>query len=209
MANLIIKPTSGGSLILQDEGGDAALTVGTTGNTTFAGSTDVSAGVTLPAGHIVQVVQTALLVHSSYSASSSFQDVTNLNATITPKKTGNKILVTLSVDVGSTTSDTFIYFNLVNGSTTVTAARGNLRGSETQCWMAAPMMGSWTVANYTLNACASFLDSPTIPSTPVAITYKIQVRTTDGVAHIGGTSNTSDGNRSSTPSVLTLMEVVA
>ena len=31
MANLIIKPTSGGSLVLQDEGGDAALTVGTTG----------------------------------------------------------------------------------------------------------------------------------------------------------------------------------
>ena len=36
MANLIIKPTSGGSLVLQDEGGDAAVTVGTTGTTTFA-----------------------------------------------------------------------------------------------------------------------------------------------------------------------------
>ena len=38
MANLIIKPTSGGSLVLQDEGGDTALTVGTTGNTTLAGT---------------------------------------------------------------------------------------------------------------------------------------------------------------------------
>ena len=38
MANLIIKPTSGGSLILQDEGEDAALTIGTTGNTTLAGT---------------------------------------------------------------------------------------------------------------------------------------------------------------------------
>ena len=38
MANLIIKPTSGGSLILQDEGGDAALTIGTTGSTTLAGT---------------------------------------------------------------------------------------------------------------------------------------------------------------------------
>ena len=38
MANLIIKPTSGGSLILQDEGGDAAVTVGTTGSTTLAGT---------------------------------------------------------------------------------------------------------------------------------------------------------------------------
>lgn len=49
MANLIIKPTSGGSLILQDEGGDAAITVGATGNTTLAGTTNnlgtVTAGI--------------------------------------------------------------------------------------------------------------------------------------------------------------------
>ena len=35
MANLIIKPTSGGSLVLQDEGGDAAVSVGTTGDVSF------------------------------------------------------------------------------------------------------------------------------------------------------------------------------
>jgi len=38
MADLIIKPSSGNSLVFQDEGGDAALTVGTTGNTTLAGT---------------------------------------------------------------------------------------------------------------------------------------------------------------------------
>ena len=42
MANLIIKPTSGGSLILQDEGGSAAVTVGTSGATTFAESITLS-----------------------------------------------------------------------------------------------------------------------------------------------------------------------
>lgn len=36
MANLIIKPTSGGSLILQDEGGTAAHTIDSTGKTTIA-----------------------------------------------------------------------------------------------------------------------------------------------------------------------------
>ena len=50
MANLIIKPTSGGSLILQDEGGDAALTVGTTGSTTLAGTANNLGTVT--AGNI-------------------------------------------------------------------------------------------------------------------------------------------------------------
>jgi len=37
MADMIIKPSSGNSLVFQDEGGDPALTVGTTGNTTLAG----------------------------------------------------------------------------------------------------------------------------------------------------------------------------
>ena len=58
MANLIIKPTSGGSLVLQDEGGDAALTVGATGNTTLAGTANnlgTISSATFPAGHVVQV----------------------------------------------------------------------------------------------------------------------------------------------------------
>jgi len=67
MANLIIKPTSGGSLILQDEGGDTALTVGTTGSTTLAGTANnigtVTAGTykgtihtdtTFPSGHVIK-----------------------------------------------------------------------------------------------------------------------------------------------------------
>ena len=70
MANLIIKPAGNGSLILQDEGGDAALTVGTTGSTTLAGTANnvgtVTAGsiaggsitnaTTFPAGHVIQQV---------------------------------------------------------------------------------------------------------------------------------------------------------
>ena len=55
MANLIIKPTSGGSLVLQDEGGDAAVTVSTTGNTTLAGTTNNLGTVT--AGTMASTVQ--------------------------------------------------------------------------------------------------------------------------------------------------------
>ena len=40
MANLIIKPTSGGSLILQDEGGTAAHTIDASGNHTLSGATN-------------------------------------------------------------------------------------------------------------------------------------------------------------------------
>ena len=42
MGNLIFKPASGGQLILQDEGGDSALTIGTDGKTTLVPSTPLS-----------------------------------------------------------------------------------------------------------------------------------------------------------------------
>ena len=59
MANLIIKPTSGGSLILQDEGGTAAHTIDASGNHTLSGTTNnlgtvtagtIASGVTGGAG---------------------------------------------------------------------------------------------------------------------------------------------------------------
>ena len=47
MANLIIKPTSGGSLILQDEGGTAANTIDASGNTQLAGTLGVTGATTM------------------------------------------------------------------------------------------------------------------------------------------------------------------
>ena len=47
MANLIIKPTSGGSLILQDEGGTAANTIDASGNSQLAGTLGVTGNATL------------------------------------------------------------------------------------------------------------------------------------------------------------------
>ena len=61
MANLIIKPTSGGSLILQDEGGTAAHTIDASGNHTLSGATNnlgtVTAGTidNAPAGVTTKV----------------------------------------------------------------------------------------------------------------------------------------------------------
>jgi hypothetical protein len=56
MANLIVKPTSGGNLILQDEGGDAALTIDTLGNSTLAGTANdlgtISTATVFPSGHV-------------------------------------------------------------------------------------------------------------------------------------------------------------
>ena len=74
MANLIIKPTSGGSLVLQDEGGDAALTVGTTGNVSLAGTVTAGTIENAPAG-----VTTKVFGFSAYLSS----DLTINNGTWT------------------------------------------------------------------------------------------------------------------------------
>jgi|21_taG_2_1085346.scaffolds.fasta_scaffold08115_3 hypothetical protein len=68
MANLIIKPSSGGSLKLQEDGGTDALTIDASGNTTLAGTANnlgtvtagsiaggsITSATTFPAGMIRQ-----------------------------------------------------------------------------------------------------------------------------------------------------------
>ena len=87
MANLIIKPTSGGSLVLQDEGGDAALTVGTTGVSTIADAT-ITAG-TFPTGHVLKVTQT--INRGAYTLTSGTTTV--YTHTFTPTSRTNNLLI--------------------------------------------------------------------------------------------------------------------
>jgi len=63
MANLIIK-SSADDLVLKGSGGNSAITVGSTGNTTLSGTANnlgtstagtLSSGIAFPAGHIIQV----------------------------------------------------------------------------------------------------------------------------------------------------------
>ena len=106
MADMIIKPSDGNSLVIQDEGGDAALTVGTTGNTTLAGTANAlgtinPTGTTFPAGH---VIQTRVTVLSPPVGGSSNQTVTityaqvnlngNLEITGFTATNGNKLIIT-------------------------------------------------------------------------------------------------------------------
>ena len=133
MANLIIKPTSGGSLILQDEGGDAALTVGTTGSTTLAGTANNLGTVT--AGTMASTVQLEdpavtgwyCSLNASIDVNSAavldFSDVKHLGSahtesagTITIGQAGwYFIMVTISNNAAS--SDTWEYHFYKNGST--------------------------------------------------------------------------------------------
>ena len=112
MANLIIKPTSGGSLVLQDEGGDAALTVGTTGSTTLAGTANnvgtVTAGsiaggsitnaTTFPAGHVIQQVSSIYEPTTNIATTSTTFQASSLSLTITPTNAANDICMCFHVN---------------------------------------------------------------------------------------------------------------
>jgi hypothetical protein len=88
MADFIIKPASGDTLKLQDEGGDDAISISTTGVSTIANAT-ITAG-TFPAGHVIGVQQDTY----STTASTSGGYVTGAeSSTYTIKKAGSTIYV--------------------------------------------------------------------------------------------------------------------
>tara|TARA_Y100000593_G_C4261650_1_gene312515 strand:+ start:299 stop:919 length:621 start_codon:yes stop_codon:yes gene_type:complete len=205
MADLIIKPSSGNSLVLQDEGGDAALTVGTTGSTTLAGTgnnigtvtagtlshgttlqgwVDASnTGVTFPVGHIIQVVYVQNTTDTLITTATNF-----LSASITPRKDSHKILLTAHMpgvaNRGSSVSEGFTKF--VRGSTDIATIDGITP------WKGDSPQGSISLGSMS----ASYLDSP---STTSSITYHINVSGSSGGFKINNEGGTS---------TLTLMEIV-
>tara|TARA_R100000808_G_C2133615_1_gene142307 strand:+ start:330 stop:986 length:657 start_codon:yes stop_codon:yes gene_type:complete len=117
MADFIIKPASGDTLKLQDEGGDDAITISTTGNTTLAGTANnlgtvtagsiaggsITSATTFPAGHVIQTTYNTF--NSSLSATTTSNDLvrvvdsgSNLYWTgqITNVGADNDVLVTMS-----------------------------------------------------------------------------------------------------------------
>ena len=95
MTDIVIKPSnSGGSVKLQTEGGTNGLTMANTGVLTTSGNVAVTgtvtggtlgSGVTFPAGHIIQVLQT-VKTSDSNTQSTSLIDLPGMSVDITPKK---------------------------------------------------------------------------------------------------------------------------
>ena len=113
MANLIIKPASGGGnkVILQNQAGNVdAITVEDSGaiaipgNTTMSGTANALGTVTTgnisnsaivyPAGHVLQMIYKHYPTSATYSATSSHKIMEN---SITPKKSGSKIIMNVQL----------------------------------------------------------------------------------------------------------------
>ena len=162
-------------------------------------SLDLSAGAVLPAGSILQVVSTTKGDAFS-TTSTSYVDVTGLSATITPRSTSSKILISIDSNEDIQTSVTEVYFQVTRNGTPVGIA--DAAGSRTRngVYLVDRSADEPEIVSY------SYLDSP---SSTASLTYQLQVR--------GNTGNSVYINRRATDtdsstigrsvSTITLMEV--
>jgi hypothetical protein len=152
---------------------------------------------------IVQVISTTLT--SAFTTSStSWTNWTGLTATITPKSASNKIYVLLNSECSASGANVWDFVKVQRNGTDMVL--GDAVGGATRAWLDGSQ-GNTTI-NTTLarNISGQYLDSP---ATTSAVTYQAQVimGPAGGSAAFGRTWDTSDGNRSSVPSTITLMEI--
>jgi hypothetical protein len=142
-------------------------------------------------GKVLQVVSVATTTESS-SSSSTFADVTNLTATITPSSASNKILVTVFCNgVGKETNNAYVGLRLLRGASVI-AGLDYLAG-----------LNGASGTNYIGTSGIMYQDSP---STTSATTYKVQISSEANNA----TAYINRPNGGSVPSsTITLMEVSA
>jgi hypothetical protein len=202
-----------GQIITYDASGNpAAVGPGTDGQVlTSTGSTTPPAFEAAAGGGKVLQVLTATFSGTQIitSEDDSFTDITSLSVSITPSATTSKILIMVSIGRqanGSTANcNNFI---ILRDSTRV--GNADAAGSRVRATYYGGMPGT---TNGNPGASFSYLDEPTIPGTPVAITYKVA-----GAAHStadlyinrrASDSDTVDAPSARTASNIIVMEIGA
>lgn len=156
-------------------------------------------------GHVLQVQQTYHQSQVIYNTNAAFNNITELNCSITPKFASSKIFVTVNFNYSCSNNGCGHGISLdreIGGVNSGDIARG-LGGNTADVWVG--LDNNFAQANSSgivLNACGNFLDSP---NTTSAITYKPKVYLINGASPIK--MNRSDGGQIGAASTLTLMEI--
>ena len=166
-----------------------SLTLGASGDTLTipSGCTISNSGTASGFGKIGQVVSVTHTADQT-STSTSFADVTNLNASITPSATTSKILILTDIEfyVAGSSQGINGYLKVVRGSTDLIQRRSQSYSQD------------GTGVEYENQVSFAYLDSP---STTSSTTYKIQFR-------LGAGSSVSINHSSDKTGSLTLMEIL-
>jgi hypothetical protein len=193
---------------------DNISTVAGTGTVTLeAGNTlDTSAGLVTPAGHVIQIVSTAL-DGAPAGNSTSFVAIDGYSATITPTSANNKIFIQITGHVGAT-EDTVAHWRLKrdkndgNGFVIPFTNSANAGAQDGCIW------GFYAHTSYDaafvyqgISQAFSYLDSP---NTTNEITYQIYARSRDGGSEywrMNRGDSLGDTGRYTSRSSITLMEI--
>ena len=157
-------------------------------------------------GGIIQIVHVNTSTHT-YDTSTSYVDLTDVTATITPKFSSSKVLIQCTLAVSKENNHTFLG-RIVRDGSVITGSGGAAESGHGN-----QLDGAWwAIRNtiYSANAYAvSYLDSPSSTS---ALTYKAQGKTTNSSYPFAINRTVSSNDLEyATPafSMITLMEVSA
>ena len=158
----------------------------------------------LGAGAVGQIVSVSK-TDSFNTNSTSYTDITGFTASITPQSTSSKILV-LSTWMWGSSASPYPKFILLRGSTSINI--GDTDTGATRVSVGNNTDPAGDEGNIQQEQLAHhFLDSPSSAS---SVTYKWQTRTFNSsrVIYVGRTADVSDGNRATTPTNITLIELL-
>jgi len=163
-------------------------TLGGTPSIAATALTGTIAAARLPAGSVLQVVQSFITTVTTFT-SSTYIDATNFNASITPSSASSKVLVSMNINVyldNYNTGSTYITGKVVRGSTDIFEL------------VLLYNYGDFDNPNVPL----MYLDSP---ATTASTTYKLQVKASS--AYNNSRINFSGTTPVAGKSVITLMEI--
>lgn len=149
-------------------------------------------------GNVIQVVSTTKTDTFSTS-STSFVDITGLNASITPRSTSSKILVIIHASISNDVGVNDLATRLVRDSTPIYV--GDTAGSRTLATTGTNAPGPSSAASVPI----TYLDSPTSTAT---LNYKLQMRVTTSSGYLNRSdTDTDSASFHRYASSITLMEI--
>ena len=201
--------TTQGDLIVRGASADERLAIGAAGKVlkvnSSANGLEYGSG-----GGLIQTVSTTK-TNTFSTNSTSFTDITGLNATITPTSSSNKVLVIVNIAYGGH-QNLYGWGKLVrttSGGSPVDICIGNAASNRVRASLSFSITNLDNQKYKQKHASCSFLDSP---NTTTSTTYKIMAMTENGSrdVHINFSQNDGDATYSGRlASSITCMEVIA
>ena len=171
------------------------------GTSTGTHSGPISTSATFPAGMVLNVVSSTKTDVQTFTSTYTATTITGLSCVITPKTTTSKFLITGFLSVGSSVATARTYCKLFRDSTQV--GLGDAGASSQIRVMSEIENRPYAIRHLPIN----FLDSPTIPSTPIAITYSVKLEGGSQPYYVNRDGEDNGNNHARAICTLTVMEI--